>query len=118
MTINVLGETYKIIITKVCNNEILQKNKWSGYCSELSKQVIVADMTEEEFFPDMTDSDREKYKKETLRHEIIHAFLTESGLGNNSSIPSYGWAKNEEMIDWIAIQSPKIIEAFEKAGAL
>lgn len=118
MTINVLGTNYKIIFTKVCKNEILAKNKWSGYCSEMDKQIVIADMTEEEFFPDMTDSDREKYKKETLRHEIIHAFLNESGLGNNAFIPTYGWAKNEEMIDWFAIQSPKIIQAFEKAGAL
>lgn len=42
------------------------------------------------------------YQKKVLRHEIVHAFLYESGLWQNA----YGskcWAKNEEMIDWMAI---------------
>ena len=37
-------------------------------------------------------------------HEIVHAFLHESGLSSNSE-----WAMNEEIADWIALQLPKII---------
>jgi hypothetical protein len=37
------------------------------------------------------------------RHEVIHAFLCESGLLHNSD-----WATDEEMVDWFAIQLPKI----------
>lgn len=40
----------------------------------------------------------------TLRHEIVYAFLHESGLSSNSE-----WAMNEEIVDWIALQLPKII---------
>ena len=47
------------------------------------------------------------------RHEIIHAFLFESGLAENSA-----WAQNEEMVDFFAIQFPKLLKAFETAGAL
>ena len=32
--------------------------------------------------------------------------------------PSGGWAKNEEMVDWFAIQSPKIFKLFEKEGLI
>lgn len=54
------------------------------------------------------------YQKKVLRHEIVHAFLYESGLWQNA----YGskcWAKNEEMIDWMAIQIPKIQKAYKEA---
>ena len=48
-----------------------------------------------------------------MRHEIIHAFLCESGLAENSD-----WATNEELVDWIAIQAPKLIKAWKDADAL
>ena len=46
-------------------------------------------------------------KKEILRHELIHAFLVESGLNRNC-----GW-HNEEMVDWLAIQFNKIKDIFK-----
>ena len=52
-----------------------------------------------------------------MRHEITHAFLNESGLDANASDTDC-WAKNEEMVDWFAIQSPKIYKAFNEVGAL
>ena len=48
------------------------------------------------------------YKK-TLRHELVHAFLYESGLFNNTNSD---WAKNEEVVDWIAIQFEKMLKVF------
>lgn len=48
---------------------------------------------------------------EIERHELIHAFLYECGLNDSSD-----WARNEELIDWLAIQFPKINVLFEKAG--
>ena len=56
--------------------------------------------------------------KQTLRHEIIHAFLHESGLSDSTMQSPRGWAKNEEMIDWIAFQGPKIYEVWEEVGAI
>ena len=56
------------------------------------------------------------WKKLTLRHEILHAFLFESGL-DAGSIATYGpWANNEEMVDWFAIQSPKIFKVYSELG--
>lgn len=40
------------------------------------------------------------------------AFLFESGLGADS------WGINEEIVDWIAYQFPKMAEAFGKVDAL
>lgn len=65
------------------------------------------------------DSDEAaEYKKRLLSHEIVHAFLNESGLQHCSSVPMGAWARHEEMVDWIAIQFPKIMKAFQEVGAL
>ena len=56
--------------------------------------------------------------QETLRHEIVHAFFNESGLKESSNGCESGWAKNEEMVDWIALQLPKIYKACESVNAL
>lgn len=55
----------------------------------------------------------QEFEKKVLRHEVIHAFLGESGLRNNSY-----WAENEEMVDWLAIQAPKIFKTFQELGIL
>ena len=49
----------------------------------------------------------------SIRHEVVHAFLEESGLSDCSLRPEMAWARNEEMVDWIAIQFPKMLEAFK-----
>lgn len=56
-------------------------------------------------------------QKRVLRHEIIHAYLFESGLGE-SSYPCEAWAVNEEMVDWFARNFPKITATFEKLNIL
>ena len=61
------------------------------------------------------EGDLVAYQRKVIRHEIVHAFLYESGLWQNS----YGskcWAQNEEMVDWFAIQEPKIHSAYIEAG--
>ena len=56
--------------------------------------------------------DLKNYQRQVIRHEILHAFLYESGLEGNS------WAINEEMVDWLAIQFPKIEKAFREVGCI
>lgn len=52
-------------------------------------------------------------QKKALRHEIIHAFLFESGLGFNwQHMEQFG--HDETTIDWFAIQSPKIFKVFKE----
>lgn len=118
MKINVLGTQYTIETHKVSEDEYMKTRQLAGYCCEESKCIVIADMSEKEYFQYMDEQEQEAYRKKTLRHELVHAFLNESGLSDSSSIPTTGWAKHEEMIDWFAIQIPKIIEALEKAGCL
>ena len=58
-----------------------------------------------------------EYRKKVLRHEIVHAFLYESGMWCNSGA-SDAWGTDETIVDWIAIQSPKIFKAFEEADCI
>ena len=101
--IDVLGSKYKIIKSDMVQHPKLERA--AGYC-DFNIHTIVVDT-----FPnpdqDSTE-DMEAYKKKVLRHELVHAFLRESGLCASS------WADNEEIVDWIAIQAPKIFEVFNK----
>ena len=118
MKVNVLGTEYKIIIKKYDEDKVFEKKSIVGYCDDLSKQIVIADAKTFPNWEEETETNIEACNKETLRHEIIHAFFHESGLKDCSNRWSGAWAKNEEMIDWIAIQTPKMIKAFEEAGCL
>ena len=117
-TVNILGTEYRIEIHKKSEDEFMKKANSDAYCAEYGKFIVIADVTEKEYFPDSTVEEQSEFRKELLRHEIIHAFLNESGLSASASIPAGAWAKHEEMVDWIAIQFPKIMKAFQEVGAL
>ena len=116
--VNILGTEYTIETHKVSEDEYLEKNRLAGYCGEEEKLIVVADMSEEKYFTGMDEKAQEAYRKRTLRHEIMHAFLNESGLSDDSNRFDGAWAKNEEMVDWLAIQSPKIFKVFVELGIL
>ena len=111
--INVLGTTYTILIKSVEEDERL-KNSYglTDYCT---KEIIIADDVDKE----TNDSCRnlEDFKKKVIRHEMVHAFLCESGLGECSS-STLSWAENEEMVDWFARQSPKIYKVYKELDIL
>lgn len=115
-TVNILGTEYTIETHKVSEDDTLKDNQWSGYCGEESREIVIADMSEKPYF-DLNEKEQEIYRKKTLRHEITHAFLNESGMSDCSK-ESRHWAKNEEMVDWFAIQSPKIFKVFQELDIL
>lgn len=106
MTVNVLGTDYIIKET----NKVADTNleTCDGYCDTSTKNIVI------DTFKDSPGSlgDLDSYRNKVVRHELTHAFLHESGLDCNS------WAKDEEVVDWIAIQFPKLLKAFEQCGAI
>lgn len=118
MKVIILGTEYSIETHKVSDDSYLEKNKLAGYCGEESKLIVIADMTEEKYFSDMDEKEQEAYRKRSLRHEIMHAFLNESGLSDSSNQYGGAWSKNEEMVDWFAIQSPKIFAVYQSLDIL
>lgn len=118
MKTDILGTEYRIEIHKVSEDSYMEKKGLAGYCEEENKLIVVADMSEEKYFVGMDEKAQEIYRKKTLRHEIIHAFLNESGLSDSSNRFDGAWAKNEEMVDWLAIQAPKIYKTFQKLNII
>ena len=82
-----------------------------GYCDTSTKEIVVSDMTESAGSP-YSKGDLAHYQRKVIRHELTHALLFESGLACNS------WAENEEVVDWIAIQFPKLQALFNSADCL
>lgn len=117
-SVNILGTEYSIKIKKYDEDEIFERRQIDGYCDSWQKEIVICDMsTYPEWQYEPVES-IEIVQKEALRHEIVHAFFHESGLDDCSGTCSESWAKNEEMVDWIALQGPKIYKAWESVGAI
>lgn len=108
MTIDVLGTKYTIRFVPEEEDDGLKE--CDGYCDETAKKIVVKQYKRGE--PN-SKKHLELQEQKNCRHEIIHAFLLESGLAENSE-----WAENEEMVDWFAKQAPKLLNAWKEAGAL
>lgn len=117
-TVNILGTDYMILQKQYCDEEAFARRSICGYCNGLTKQIVYCDMSTYKCWEYEAPETIEAAQKETLRHEIVHAFFNESGLADNSFIFDGAWAKNEELVDWIALQGPKLWEAWQIAGAL
>lgn len=104
--VNVLGTDYTI--KKMNMVEEPELEQCDGFCDHTTKTIVISDIQER---PGSVE-DLDTYTKGVIRHELVHAFLFESGLGADS------WGIDEEIVDWIAYQFPKMAEAFEKVDAL
>ena len=107
--VHILGTEYKILIIE--EDDYRFSREADGWCDTQAKEILLFNFKQD---PDSV-RDLVAYQKKVLRHEIVHAFLYESGLWS-CSFSGNSWAKNEEMVDWIAIQEPKLNKAFKEAG--
>lgn len=107
LKILILGTEYDINKRRVEDDILLESR--AGYCDNTTKSIITCILR-----PELGSSvDVEPEAKRLLRHEIIHAFMYESGLDENSK-----WGADEELVDWIAIQFPKILKVFQEVGCI
>lgn len=118
MKINVLGTEYEIVYRGYKDLRIFEDKGWEAYADSINKKIVIGNLKTFPGYEDETEDYCRMCEKETLRHEIVHAFLNESGLQACSSVPKDGWARNEEMVDWIALQFPKLLEAMKAAGCM
>ena len=109
-TVKVLGTDYSVIFAneqeepRLCNVD--------GFCDDSAKEIYVDDMSKASQLLD-SKKDLLAYRNKVIRHELTHAMLSESGLQSESD-----WARNEEIVDWIAIQGLKLYEAWKQAECL
>ena len=108
MKLKILGRDYKVVVVPEDDHNL---DGADGRCSFWSGMIWVSDCSA------WGEETREAYYRQILRHEIIHAFLFESGMAYNSASAEH-WAMNEEMVDWFAIQGPKVLKIWEQAGCL
>lgn len=118
MKVDILGTPYEITVKKYDDDEAFERRSIDGYCDSYIKKIVVCDMTTYKGWEHESKETCEAAQKQTLRHEIVHAFLNESGLADNAGVYDNPWAKNEEMVDWISIQGVKIFKAWVEADAL
>jgi hypothetical protein len=102
----VLGINYSIHFKSRNDDKILED--CDGYCDKTTKEIVVLDVDRK----NSNLHNPEWYKKKVLRHEIVHAFLIESGLQENVN-----WDE-ELLVDWIAVQGQKIYKAWQEADCL
>lgn len=108
MTLNILGTEYTIEEKSLEEDSVL--NDADGYTDWTTKKIVVRRELEG------TLENMDVYVKKVKRHEIVHAFMEESGLAECSC--NGAWARNEEVVDWIARQGPKIYKAWQEADCL
>lgn len=115
MNVNIMGAEWTL--DRLDTKELPSDS--DGVCDETIHRIGEADFKEEraktpdELWKERTKADIEAYAQRVRRHEIIHAFMFECGLAQNSP-----WAHNEEMVDWFAMQWEKITAVMEQAGCL
>lgn len=109
MKVDILGTEYTLA---VCDEHERLGEYCDGLCDETTKEMLVKSYAGDRDDP-TAKKNLDVQVKKNKRHEIIHAFLFESGLAENSL-----WAQNEEMVDFFAIQFPKIMKAIQQAEAM
>lgn len=105
--LNILGTEYTLCLAT--EQEDPKLKRIDGYCDKTSKRLVVAEKADDSDLDDFA-----VYQRKCIRHEIIHAFLIESGLHENFTHPEYG--HDETYVDWIAAQWPKMAAVFKEAG--
>ena len=97
--IDVLGTKYKLIIMYE-QDAYMKENGYAAY-TDFDEKTI-------KFIKQETC----EQTKVVLRHEILHAFMYESGIAHGMQFHT------EECVDWLAMQVPKLNNVFEVAECL
>ena len=100
----ILGATYTI--KQVTEQEEPRIEGASGFTDWTTKTIALAKPD-----PESDLGNYVAYANKVLRHEVIHAFLYESGLHEYATFDDVHF---EQMVDFFAIQAPKIQKVFQK----
>lgn len=108
MKVNILGTDYEILKVNEKEYPKLSKLEANGLCELFSKEIIIDSgmnpCNGKEF------SNFIAFEQKVLRHEIIHAFFHESGLVD--------YTNDEDLVNWIALQFPKMLKAFQDTDCM
>lgn len=105
--INILGTEYKIIYVTAAEDAELEN---INGCVDPTTKIIKLRKYEpaEKRINNVENFD--ELLNGTIRHEIVHSFLYESGLRD--------YYLDETIVEWIALQFPKLLKVFNETDAL
>ena len=106
MTTNILGTEYQVNVKQRQTDPKLGTR--DGYTDLSVKKIVVADVEKEK--DDDSVEDLSYYRKKVIRHETIHALFYESGMND--------WSMDEQLVDYLAMQIPKIYKVWKDLNAL
>lgn len=98
MTVNILGTEYTFTADDLNNRELAEND---GVCFTADKRAIIRKPC---YLAGSTEQRRKERFRHVIRHELIHAFATESAVSYDD---------DEQLVDWIAAMIPKINRAAE-----
>ena len=110
--VSVLGTEYDVY-RGVTQDDDPFLDHCDGYCDKTLKRIVVAGID-----PSNELGKFEVYEKKNVRHELIHAFLFESGLDGDSVWSNGANDHPEQIVEWFAVQFPKIQKAFQECDVL
>lgn len=101
--VDILGVKYTIKADNSNNPKLIDSN---AYCEVYSKEIVYDENLKHNYYDCRSVNNFEEFAKKVLRHEAMHAIFHESGCT--------GWEADETLVDFIAVQYPKIKKIFEE----
>lgn len=102
-SVDILGTKYRVF--SATESEDGRMNGLNGYTDWTVKKICI----EKEWHGDI--GDMKAYINQVIRHEVVHAFMFESGFGDCFKHESEG--QEETVVDWIAYMLYKIATAVQ-----
>lgn len=108
--ITILGTPYTVRVLSPDEEPILKD--CDGFCDKTSHRIVASTKAD---YCNLDDFDA--YQRKVIRHEVLHAFLFESGLDCNVyHAEGQVGRHDEQMVDWFASQYPKIRAVYDELG--
>ena len=103
----ILGEEWVLEYNSAQVDSNLKLN--DGYCDKSLRKIVI----DCNIASVSNLGNPQAYVNKVIRHEIVHAFLFESGL---EECANWSDENAEQMVDWFACQGPKIVKCWKEAG--
>lgn len=112
---DVLGSEYTLRF--IPEDKDPQLDNSNAYCDSCGSTIVIDDLSKlKDLCPDaFISKDMVNRLKVTIRHELIHAFMHESGITTCSHLP---WAHDETLVEWLAVQLPKMAKTMQDLKVL
>lgn len=105
----ILGTEYTVHIWPESKEQRFQELNCDGFCDPTTKELFISNYIDSN--KKINVSDPLYAIRHTIRHEMVHAFMYESGLGEDWEHGDVG--QEETVVDWIARQIDKMHENME-----